>query len=129
MPSPFPGMDPYLEGSTWMNFHGQLCAEIARQLGPKLRPLYLARLTERFFTDIAIEPGAAEGLEYPDVSVIVSREPSNGGASPGVAIAPVRVATEMPRSILHFAVEIRDRLERRLVTSLEVLSPTNKRSD
>jgi hypothetical protein len=45
-------MDPYLEGSTWMNFHGQLCAEIARQLSPKLRPRYLARLTERFFTDL-----------------------------------------------------------------------------
>ena len=24
MPSPFPGMDPYLEGSIWMNFHAQL---------------------------------------------------------------------------------------------------------
>jgi hypothetical protein len=30
MPSPFPGMDPYLEGS--MNFHHQFSAEIARQL-------------------------------------------------------------------------------------------------
>jgi hypothetical protein len=81
MPSPFPGMDPYLEGSTWMNFHGQLCSEIARQLGPKLRPRYLARLTERFFTEIT------------------------------------------------FSVEIRDRLERRLITSIEVLSPTNKRGE
>ena len=44
MPSPFPGMDPYLERSTWMNLHGQLCSEIARQLGPKLRPRYMARL-------------------------------------------------------------------------------------
>ena len=51
MPSPFPGMDPYLEGSPWMSFHSQLCAEIARQLTPKLRPRYLARLTERFVTD------------------------------------------------------------------------------
>ena len=45
MPSPFPGMDPFLEGSTWMNFDGQLCAEIARQLGPKLRPHYVAPLS------------------------------------------------------------------------------------
>ncbi len=35
--------------------------------------------------------------------------------------------TVVPESILHFAVEIRDRLERRLVTAIEVLSPTNKR--
>src|SRR5262245_19847329 len=117
MPSPFPGMDPYLEGSTWMNFHGQLCAEIAPQLGPKLRPRYLARLTERFFTDISIEPEAAKRPGYPDIAVIESRPFSNGGEGLGVATAPVRVATEVPESILHFSVEIRDRLERRLVTS------------
>ena len=52
MPSPFPGMDPYLEGSTWMNFHGQICAEIVRQLSPKIRPRYVALLTERFVTEI-----------------------------------------------------------------------------
>ena len=33
MPSPFPGMDPYLEGSLWMTVNTQLSAEIARQLG------------------------------------------------------------------------------------------------
>src|SRR6266480_2219460 len=42
MPSPFPGMDPYLEGTYWMTFHTQMIAEIARQLAPKLRPRYLA---------------------------------------------------------------------------------------
>ena len=30
MPSPFPGMDPYLEGSLWTTVHAQLSAEIAR---------------------------------------------------------------------------------------------------
>ncbi len=37
--------------------------------------------------------------------------------------------TVVPESVLHFSVEIRDRLERRLVTAIEVLSPTNKRGD
>jgi hypothetical protein len=122
-------MDPYLEGSTWMNFHGQLCAEIARQLGPKLRPRYLARLTERFFTDISVDPGAPKTSIYPDISVVEPSISSNGGEGFGIATTPVRVATEMPESILHFSVEIRDRLERRLVTSIEVLSPSNKRGD
>ena len=35
----------------------------------------------------------------------------------------------MPESVLHFSVEIRDRAENRLVTSIEVLSPTNKQGD
>lgn len=129
MPSPFPGMDPYLEGSTWMNCHGQLCSEIARQLGPKLRPRYLARLTERFFTDIAIAPETPRERAYPDVGVVEARPAANGNGGLGVITVPVRVATEMPASILHFSVEIRDRLERRLVTAIEVLSPTNKRGD
>jgi Protein of unknown function (DUF4058) len=37
------------------------------------------------------------------------------------------VPTVMPVPIPHFFVEIRDRLGRRLVTAIEVLSPTNKR--
>jgi Protein of unknown function (DUF4058) len=47
VPSPFPGMDPYLEGSLWTTVHAQLSAEIARQLAPKLRPRYLAFTNER----------------------------------------------------------------------------------
>ncbi len=129
MPSPFPGMDPYLEGSTWMNFHGQLCAEIARQLGPKLRPRYLARLTERFFTEIALDDRGARPLSSPDVGVVESAPASVGVAAVGVVEAPVRVPTMVPESVLHFSVEIRDRLERRLVTAIEVLSPTNKRGE
>lgn len=38
MPNPFPGMDPYLEGDLWTTVHTDLCAEVARQLTPKLRP-------------------------------------------------------------------------------------------
>jgi hypothetical protein len=122
-------MDPYLEGSTWMNFHGQLCAEIARQLNPKLRPRYLARLTEHFFTDISVEPEASTPSLYPDISILDPSIAANGGNSIRIATAPVRVATEMPESILHFSVEIRDRHERRLVSAIEVLSPTNKRGE
>ncbi|MGV3721254.1 MAG: DUF4058 family protein [Actinomycetota bacterium] len=47
IPSPFPGMDPCLEGSSWMSVYMQLTAEIARQLAPKLRPRYVALTTER----------------------------------------------------------------------------------
>ena len=31
MPSPFRGMDPYLEGSLWMSVHTPFVVEIARQ--------------------------------------------------------------------------------------------------
>lgn len=48
MPSPFPGMDPYLEGpNLWEGFHANLATEIQSQLNPYLRPKYVATLTPR----------------------------------------------------------------------------------
>ncbi len=45
MPSPFPGMDPYLEAPhIWEDFHASLSIEIQRQLAPSLRPRYFAAL-------------------------------------------------------------------------------------
>ena len=32
MPSPFPGMDPYLEGEMWQEFHSRLANQISEQL-------------------------------------------------------------------------------------------------
>jgi len=52
MPSPFPGMDPYLEGSEWSSVHVALSAEMARQLAPKVRPKYIVRTARRFVTDM-----------------------------------------------------------------------------
>jgi hypothetical protein len=42
MASPFPGMDPYLEGDLWQEFHAKLAHEIKSQLMPQLRPKYVA---------------------------------------------------------------------------------------
>ena len=38
MPSPFPGMDPYLEGSLWMTVHTDLAVGIAHQLNRQILP-------------------------------------------------------------------------------------------
>lgn len=129
MPSPFPGMDPYLEGSLWMSFHTQLSAEIARQLAPRLRPKYLALTTERFVMEIPDAVAIGVASTYPDVAVAATRR---GGEAPGgllIAPAPLRMPTLMPVAVPHVTVEIRDTAERRLVTAIEVLSPTNKRGD
>jgi len=122
-------MDPYLEGPTWMNFHSQLCAEIARQLIPRLRPRYVALLNERFVTEIPEELAITTASLSPDVGVIEHAPWASGATGPGTLTAPLHLTTVVPESILHFSVEIRDRSERRLVTSIEVLSPTNKHGD
>ena len=48
MPSPFPGMDPYLEHTArWSDMHQRLIAYMSEWLRPQLRPKYLARIDER----------------------------------------------------------------------------------
>ncbi len=44
MPSPFPGMDPYLEGYLWGDVHQALAGEIRRRLAPLVAPRYAVRL-------------------------------------------------------------------------------------
>jgi len=47
MASPFPGMDPYLEGEMWLEFTHTLANQVSRQLMPQLEPKYVALLARR----------------------------------------------------------------------------------
>lgn len=45
MPSPFPGVDPYLETpDIWPDVHHELISQIQGVLNSLLRPLYVARV-------------------------------------------------------------------------------------
>ena len=131
MPSPFPGMDPYLEGSEWSSVHTELSSEIARQLAPKLRPKYIIRTTRRFVTDLSEQDVAITmGSIYPDVSVFdAARQPGAAEGAASIASAPLEMATVIPVRVPHVTVEIRDVMKRELVTAIEVLSPTDKRGE
>jgi hypothetical protein len=126
MPNPFPGMDPYLEGDLWTTVHTDLCAEIARQLSPKLRPKYVALSTRRVVLAPPDENGAAAQHRFPDVGILSTGNPGAAAAA-AIASAPLILSANFPEPIPHISVEIRDVAERRLVTCIEVLSPTNKR--
>jgi hypothetical protein len=50
MPSPFPGMNPYLEHpALWPGVHHWLITEVARSLTPQLRPHYYVAVKERIY--------------------------------------------------------------------------------
>ncbi|MBY0522184.1 MAG: DUF4058 family protein [Gemmataceae bacterium] len=125
MSNPFPGMDPYLEGDLWTTVHTDLCAEIARQLSPKLRPKYVALSTRRVILAPTEENGGT-AQRFPDVGIHSSQAP-DASATAAVASAPLILTASLPEPIPHVSVEIRDVAQRRLVTCIEVLSPTNKR--
>lgn len=133
MPSPFPGMDPYLEGEMWQEFHETFAGEIRAQIIPQLRPKYVALLAKRYVLD---RPGLGivqptERTVYPDVHVI---KPARATPSPlpvygGVAFMEptIEVQSPMLEEVPVLSIEIRDVAERRLVTLIEILSPVNKR--
>lgn len=135
MASPFPGMDPYLEGEMWQEFHERLANQISLQLMPQLRPKYVALLAKRYAFDRSalgiVQP--AERIVYPDVHVVqpVRRTPVATASSPGIAV--VEPTIELPSPVIEevplLSVEIRDVAERRLVTLIEILSPVNKRGE
>ena len=129
MPSPFPGMDPYLEGSLWMSVHTPLTVEIARQLNRRLSARYVALTTRRFVMDTPEESEIVIGEVYPDVAVARSGLPMGVRHTAGTIAPPLRMATLVRTPIPHITVEIRDVEHRQLVTVIEVFSPTNKHGD
>ncbi|GAC1459469.1 MAG: DUF4058 family protein [Chamaesiphon sp.] len=131
MPSPFPGMDPYLEGYLWPDVHNALANKIRQQLTPKLRPRYTARLEIYLVEDT--NPEAEVGILYPDVEILQPRQPSPArlSISEDSAIAttpvPLTLPVVQPVEVRIPSIEIRDTAKNVLVTRIEILSPVNKR--
>lgn len=128
MPSPFPGMDPYIEHPhVWSDFHSDLAGEIRAQLNPEIRPRYVARLVPLVTYDL-IEVAQTRGVR-PDVAVWQTDAPSAAAGDTAVAIPPApaesTVAIEMPLRLLSIEIHLVETLE--LVTAIEILSPVNKR--
>lgn len=133
MASPFPGMDPFLEGEMWQEFHETLAGSMRAQLMPRLTPKYVALLAKRYVVDysaLSIFDVLRERVIYPDVHVV--KPPGGASATEpgaaGVAIAEpaVEFPSLYPADMPLLSVEIRDVAERRLVTMIEILSPANK---
>ena len=128
MPSPFPGMDPYLEQSeVWAEFHNNLAAEIQGYLNQRIRPRYIARqVPVTAYDTLAILP--VRTLK-PDVSVSRGREGRSGGQSGLATLTPPAVEATIPLEYETelFSVEVRSADSRELVTAIEILSPVNKR--
>lgn len=133
MPSPFPGMDPYLENpAIWPDFHDRLAGQMSADLNRRLPAPYYARLEMRPEVGIIEDGGSARRI-VPDVSVV--RRPSSGPAASltavldelRTAISP-SVEWAVPSEPAHHAfVEIRDPVQgHKLITLIEIVSPSNK---
>jgi hypothetical protein len=128
MPSPFPGMNPYLEqDDAWHDFHQQFIPQISQVIVPQVRPAYIVKVEEHVYIH---ERSAAERefLGRPDVSIVQRHKPSSPRPTTKVLAAPaygrIPLAIDVERQSF---VEIRDRQSRELITVIELLSPSNKK--
>lgn len=132
MPSPFPGMDPYLEKpGLWPDVHHGLTSVIRELLVRRLRPKYHVRVEERVYISDESDPGRE--VIIPDLRVADAGhdEPEDWGteetAAGYVAVAEPVVLTTLIDDEIHEAfLEVIDLQDRMVVTVIEILSPTNK---
>ncbi len=129
MPSPFPGMDPYIESSGyWGEFHGSMIVEMRNELNARLPKGYIASTDQYVWVH---KPEASErgSLFEPDVYV--------SDKTRGKGRGPVRTAVLDPETLTLSSVQRRkqkyvrivDLDSNRLVTVIELLSPSNKEAD
>ena len=133
MRSPFPGMDPYLEQSTfWSSFHSRLIVALADALAPVLRPRYYVEVETRTYMDTA---NGELLVGIPDVTVLTQRDRdaspkpqlSTDSVDVAVQLRPQTVTLPMPMEVKQRYLEVREVGSDAVITAIEVLSPKNKR--
>jgi Protein of unknown function (DUF4058) len=124
MPSPFPGMDPWLEDSeVFPNLHACLITHLQEAINAVLPPGYVATTKTIVWVDDELR-------REPDVSLFGrDREPNSHATSTMtltglVAIGQAKTSDPWEEPYL----EILSTKGKRLVTAVEVLSPSNKRA-
>ena len=127
MPSPFPGMDPFLEApDIFPDLHDRLINGISDAINLQLRPPYYSAIASRVFIE------HSDRFITPDISVILDgdklSESDHGSATAVLTSLEVQpIIVHVPHDeIREQFVEIRTVGDERLVTSIEVLSFSNK---
>lgn len=128
MPSPFPGMNPYLEHpDLWTEVHHLMIGILAETLNPQLLPNYRAAIEKRVYQ--------SDGQELflvgiPDVTV---EQRAAVRATQNLSVAttgarPMTVTLPMSQEVREAYLEIRELVTKQVVTVIEILSPANKRA-
>ncbi len=138
MPSPFPGMNPYLESpDVWSTFHTQAMTAMAERLAIQVRPDYVVHMEahiwihERVDDDLDDARSSRRLIGRADMAVVdqewgSERQASRSEPGGSVLTAPARIAIPTVDIERQRYVEIRDRHNRALIAIVEILSPANK---
>jgi hypothetical protein len=127
MPSPFPGMDPWLERpELFPSFHNGLVIYLQAALNAVLPAGYVATNDNRVYVDPELQ-------RVPDIGVLGPNSLPIGAAAVAIAAMAgaglLAAATEaVSDPVEEPYLEIRSLDDDRLVTAIEVVSPANKKA-
>ena len=135
MPSPFLGMNPYLENSElWPEVHSRLIVAIADALNPRIIPKYRAAIDRRIYAldgsetllvgipDVTVERRSAEQATLP-----VDKPDAESVAVAAPPTSPVKVKVPMPLEVRESYLQIKEVSTGEVITAVEIPSPMNKR--
>src|SRR5687768_15912839 len=91
MPSPFPGMNPYLEQDTvWHDFHERFCPAAAESLTAQVRPHFIVKIDEHVYIH-ELPAGERKLAGRGDVQVSSFSPSTSAGPSTATLTAPQQV--------------------------------------
>lgn len=128
MPSPFPGMNPYLEHpDVWHDFHHRFITTAAEALTAQVRPAYIVKVDAHIYLhELPDEPRRLIGRGDANIMHVHDDLGPTAGATAMIE-APVRGRIELAvdEEQVNY-LEIVDSKSRAVVTVVELLSPANK---
>jgi hypothetical protein len=91
MPSPFPGMSPYLEqGDVWRNFHERFISMAAEVIGAQVQPHYIVKIYEHVYVH-ELPAESRRLLGRADIGLAAIPPAASASAAVGLLVAPARV--------------------------------------
>lgn len=133
MPSPFPGMDPYLEQSAfWPSFHSRLIVAIADAIEPQLSSQYYVEVETRTYqsddNSDSLLIGIPDAIIFANNSNATSQQQLTDDSPVATQSRPERVTLPMPVAVNERYLEVREIMTSEVITVIELLSPKNKRA-
>ncbi|MGI8503661.1 MAG: DUF4058 family protein [Hassallia sp.] len=129
MNSPFPGMNPYLENPLfWSEVHHRLIAVIADEIEPNIPPQYRVAIEQRTYLSDE-EDSILVGI--PDVTIFSQQSNQKEHSSTATQVYTtdgITVTIPMPENVTESYLEIREIDTGFVVTTIEILSPKNKKA-
>ncbi len=126
MPSPLPGMNPYLENPEfWSEFHSRFIVATADALDDCLSRDYRVAVEKRVYLS---EAGESLLVGIPDVSVTASAPNKTQATNLAAVIQPLNIEIPIAEEVQERYLEIREGATGNVITTIELLSPKNKRT-